>query len=96
MTDTLDEYIMSILKEYKGKTLISLSRDNDESNNNEKYNLFFEKIKIILENKIEYVKLSNRLVESPSCLISSELGWSANMERITDAEFVRRQKLHYK
>ena len=85
MTDTLDEYIMSNLKEYNGKTLVSLSRDNNESNNNGKYNLFFEKIKIILENKIEYVKLSYRLVESPSCLISSELGWSANMERITNA-----------
>ena len=37
-------------------------------------------------NKIEKAIVSNRLVSSPCCLVTSEYGWSANMERIMKAQ----------
>jgi molecular chaperone HtpG len=35
------------------------------------------------------VTISNRMVSSPCCVVTSEYGWSANMERIMKAQALR-------
>jgi molecular chaperone HtpG len=42
--------------------------------------------KDVLGSKVERVVVSKRIVDSPTCLVSSKQGWSANMERIMNAQ----------
>ena len=43
-------------------------------------------MKDILDKKAKKVIVSNRLTKSPCCIVTSQYGWSANMERIMKAQ----------
>merc|ERR1712164_39743 len=100
MVDPIDEYAVQQLKEFDGKKLIcatkeglALDDDDDEKKVFEEAKAACEglckQIKDILADKVEKVVVSNRLADSPCCLVTGEYGWSANMERIMKAQALR-------
>ncbi len=90
MTDRIDEWLMTSIYEYKGKQLINVSKENtfndDENKNiNEKDNEFIQKIKKQLNEKVSEVVISERLIESASCLILPQSEPGAQLRRILEA-----------
>jgi len=92
MTEPINEFCMQHLNEYNGKKMILVTKEGlelDIDNDDEKqinYTILCTTIKDFLGNKIEKVYLTNRLVSSPCCIVSSQHGLSANMERIMKAQ----------
>ncbi len=95
MVDPLDEYITQQLKDYNDKKLICITKENlilDEGNKEDikkEYDDVCKFIKETLGDKIEKAVLSTRLDKSPCVLVTSEYGWTANMERIMKAQALR-------
>ena len=100
MVDPIDEYVVQQLKEYDGKKLISASKEGLKLEESEEEKKAFEEakakteslcklIKEVLDAKVDKVVVSNRIVDSPCCLVTGEYGWSANMERIMKAQALR-------
>merc|ERR1711904_710909 len=99
MVDPIDEYCVQQMKEFDGKPLKSVTKegleleDDDEKKKLEEQKAEFEGlcklIKEVLGDKVEKVIVSNRVAESPCVLVTSEYGWSANMERIMKAQALR-------
>merc|ERR1712047_167214 len=90
MTEPIDEYVVQQLKEYDGKNLVSVTKaglelpqDEEEKKKSEEDKAKFEPLckvmKDILDKKVEKVVVSNRLVSSPCCIVTSQYGWTANM-----------------
>jgi molecular chaperone HtpG len=101
MTEPIDEYCVQQLKEYDGKKLVSVTKeglelpeDEDEKKKFEEDKAKFEKLcetikETLGSSKVEKVSVSNRLTTSPCVIVTSEHGWSANMERIMKAQALR-------
>ena len=100
LTDPIDEYMVQQLKDYDGKKLVSCTKEgleldntDDEKKKQEELKAKFEPlcklIKDVLGDKIEKVVVSTRIDESPCVLVTSEHGWTANMERIMKAQALR-------
>merc|ERR1712102_272989 len=73
ITEPIDEYVVQQLKEFDGKNLVSVTKEGLE----------------LPEDEEEKVVVSNRLVSSPCCIVTSQYGWTANMERIMKAQALR-------
>ncbi|XP_063701184.1 LOW QUALITY PROTEIN: heat shock protein 83 [Culicoides brevitarsis] len=100
MTEPIDEYVIQQLKEYQGKQLVCVTKEGLELPEDEaekkkreddkaKFPGLCKVMKSILDSKVEKVVVSNRLVDSPCCIVTSQYGWSANMERIMKAQALR-------
>jgi molecular chaperone HtpG len=100
MVDPIDEYAVQQLKEFDGKKLLSATKEGLDLAEEEDEKAAFEEAKAkteglcklmkeVLDDKVEKVVVSNRLADSPCCLVTGEYGWSANMERIMKAQALR-------
>lgn len=100
LVDPIDEYAIQQLKDYEGKTLKCCTKeeiDLDESEEEKKsleelkqaYEPVCKKIKEILDSKVEKVIVGFRMEDSPCVLVTTEHGWTANMERIMKAQALR-------
>jgi len=100
LVDPIDEYMVQQLKEYDGKKLVSITKEGleleeseDEKKKKEEEKARFEPLcklmKDVLGDKVEKVVVGTRIDESPCILVTSEYGWTANMERIMKAQALR-------
>merc|ERR1712135_95810 len=100
MCEPIDEYCVQQLREFDGKTLVSATKEGLELPEDEEEKKKFEETKTqfaplcdvmknILDKKVEKVVVSNRMVSSPCCIVTSQYGWSANMERIMKAQALK-------
>eukprot|EP01054_Gregarina_sp_Poly1_P000734 Gregarina_sp_Poly_1__733@NODE_1175_length_4862_cov_1212_086131_g805_i0_p1_GENE_NODE_1175_length_4862_cov_1212_086131_g805_i0NODE_1175_length_4862_cov_1212_086131_g805_i0_p1_ORF_typecomplete_len733_score167_19HSP90/PF00183_18/3_9e187HATPase_c_3/PF13589_6/4_6e25HATPase_c/PF02518_26/0_0018U79_P34/PF03064_16/0_015Tim54/PF11711_8/0_11RNA_pol_Rpc4/PF05132_14/0_14AAA_assoc_C/PF09821_9/5_7e03AAA_assoc_C/PF09821_9/0_24Herpes_LMP1/PF05297_11/0_13SAM_3/PF18016_1/0_34MDM1/PF15501_6/0_029MDM1/PF15501_6/9_3e0 len=100
MVDPIDEYVVQQLREFDGKKLQSCTKEGLELADSEEEKKSFEELKSkfeplcklmkeVLHDKAEKVVCSQRVTDSPCVLVTSEFGWSANMERIMKAQALR-------
>ena len=100
LVDPIDEYMVQQMKEYDGKKLVSCTKEGldlddteEEKKAKEEEKARFEPLcklmKDVLGDKVEKVVVSHRIDESPCVLVTSEHGWTANMERIMKAQALR-------
>jgi len=101
MTEPIDEYMVQQLKEFDGKKLVCVTKEGvkfEDETEDEKKKLEDVKkenenlckvIKEILNDKIEKVETSQKLTDSPCCLVTAEHGWTAYMEKIMKAQALR-------
>ncbi|KAL7689635.1 putative Heat shock protein Hsp90 family [Plasmopara halstedii] len=97
--DALDEYMVSHISEVDGKKLVSIAKegikfgDEDESLTQKRDKLYADKyvalttaLKTLYGDKISRVTMSQRVVDSPAVMVTSQWGYSANMQRIMKAQ----------
>jgi molecular chaperone HtpG len=98
LSDRVDEWLVSSLTEYKGKHLQSVTKgdldlgdlaDQEEKEQREKaaeeHGDLLKRLKDSLGDKVEQVRASTRLVDSPACLVVGEYDMSANLARVLKA-----------
>lgn len=95
LTDRVDEWMLSFLHEFDGKSLVSVARgdldlgdmeDADTKAAHEKtaeeFKPLIEKAKDVLQDKAKDVRITFRLTESPSCVVSDDGDMSGYLQRM--------------
>lgn len=95
LTDPVDEWVVNHLREFDGKSLVSVTQgdldlgdleDKEEKEElkkeEESFKGLVEQMKGVLGEEVEDIRVTNRLTDSPACLVAGAGGMDANMERI--------------
>lgn len=98
LSDRVDEWVVGHLTEFEGKQLQSVAKggldlgkleDEEEKKEAEKaadeYKALLEKVKAALGDKVKEVRVTYRLTDSPSCLVSDDHDPSGNLARLLKA-----------
>ncbi len=94
LSDPVDEWLANSVNEFDGKSLKSVSKGGIELDEEEKqaqeqqeqeFSDVIAAVKESLKDRIKDVRLTNRLTDSPACLVADENDPGANLERIMKA-----------
>ncbi len=93
--DRVDEWMMSHLTEYDGKSLVNIAKgeldlgkleDKEEKKQRKKaekeYKALLERMKDVLGGKVKEVRISHRLADSPACLVVAEHDMAVSMQKL--------------
>lgn len=99
LTDPMDEYAVQNLTEFDGKRLMSVTKEglkfggDDDDADAKRTALYREKFSDLTDylqetfgKDVEKVVISNRIEKTPCVLVTSQFGYSANMERIMKSQ----------
>lgn len=95
MSDRVDEWMMQYLREFDEKQFVSIAKgdldlkdlgdaetETKSEEDKQKETDLVERIKAALGDKVEDVKVSERLTESPACVVLSEVDMALHMQRM--------------
>lgn len=98
LSDRIDEWLVSHLTEFEGKELHSITKGSldiedvaDETEKKEQEKLTEEftdivkRVQDVLGEKVKEVRITQRLTDSPACLVSDEQALSSHLERMLKA-----------
>ncbi|TKB49058.1 molecular chaperone HtpG [Ferrimonas sediminicola] len=96
MSERIDEWLMSHLTEFDGKQFVSVTQgdlqlpESDEEKAEaekqaEEHQALLSRFKASLGDKVKEVKISQRLTDSPSCIVTSEQDMSSQMVKMMKA-----------
>ena len=98
LSDRIDEWMISHLNEFDGKQLQSVTRggldlgDMDDAETKEaqekleqEFDSVVTRIKTALKGKVKDVKLSQRLTDSPACIVTDENDMSSQMIKLMES-----------
>lgn len=98
LSDRIDEWMMGYLTEYDGKQLQDVARgeldlgevetEEDKKHQEEAteaHKGLLERIKAALDDQVQEVRVTNRLTESPACLVVGDYDMGAQMKKIMEA-----------
>jgi molecular chaperone HtpG len=98
MYDRVDEWVVSALTEFEGKTLQSVARGDldlaklgdtaepaSEEQQQGEFKGLIEQMQSVLKERASQVRITHRLTSSPACLVSGEHDMSMNLERLLKA-----------
>ena len=97
MSDRIDEWLMGHLQEFDGKQFQDVAKgaldlgelDSDEDKKaqekiEKEFESFVDRLKEVLKDDIEEVRVTHRLTDSPACLVLGEADMGAQMRRILE------------
>ncbi|WP_058535320.1 molecular chaperone HtpG [Legionella saoudiensis] len=94
LSDRIDEWLVGYLSEFEGKKLQSISKgkielgdESEEQIKEQEKTLepMLKHIKKVLDSKVKDVLLTNRLTDSPACIVADEQDMNLEMQRILQA-----------
>lgn len=93
LSDKIDEWLVGYLSEFEGKKLQSISKgkvDFDESDESIKekekeFEPMLKHIEKVLNDRVKSVAVTNRLTNSPACVVADEQDMGLEMQRILQA-----------
>lgn len=98
LSDRVDEWMLSFMQEFEGKSLVSIAKggldldalaDEDEKKRQEEvaenFKPLVERLKTSLDDKVKDVRVTVRLVDSPSCVVVDANELSPHLLRMLQA-----------
>lgn len=98
MSDRVDEWLMSNMFEFDGKSFVDISRgdldlgslDTEEEKKAQEESAkthedLMKRIQAVLANEVEEVRVTHRLTDSPACLVTGQYDMGIQMRRIMEA-----------
>ena len=93
LTDRIDAWLAESLAEYEGKQLVDVAREvldipedgECEEELNKQHKSFLDKIQGALNERVEAVNVSRRLVDSPACVVASDQDLNPQVRRMLEA-----------